>query len=164
MTFRGPTLADGPALHRLVKRCPPLDENSRYCNLLQVSHFADTAIVAEIAGELVGFITGYRIPGREDVLFVWQVAVGPEARGAGVGQRMLLELVRRVDGVRLMETTVTPDNEASSAMFQRFAEKLSAPLARSPFLSSAEHFEGEHDDEILFRIGPLDADLLRQAQ
>ena len=154
--FRKPSLEDGPALHRLVKRCPPLDENSRYCNLLQVSHFADTGIIAERDGEMIGFITGYRIPGREDVLFVWQVAVGPEGRGAGVGQRMLAELVRRVPGIRYMETTVTPDNDASAAMFEGFAEKHSAPVERTPYLSRDRHFDGEHDDEVLFRIGPFE--------
>lgn len=157
IVFRKPVLEDGPALYRLVKRCPPLDENSRYCNLLQVSHFADTGIIAQRDGEMIGFITGYRIPGREEVLFVWQVAVGPEGRGAGVGQRMLAALVRRVADVRYVETTVTPDNAASAAMFERFAEKHGAAVKRTPYLSRDRHFDGEHDDEVLFRIGPFDA-------
>lgn len=155
--FRKPVLEDGAALHRLVKRCPPLDENSRYCNLLQVSHFADTGIIALLDEEMIGFVTGYRIPGRDEVLFVWQVAVGPEGRGAGVGQRMLAELVRRVPGIRYVETTVTPDNAASAAMFERFADKLGAPVQRTPFLSRDPHFDGKHDDEVLFRIGPFRA-------
>jgi len=157
IVFREPVLEDGPALYRLVKRCPPLDENSRYCNLLQVSHFADTGIIAQRDGEMIGFITGYRIPGREEVLFVWQVAVGPEGRGAGVGQRMLAALVRRLADVRYVETTVTPDNAASAAMFERFAEKHGAAVKRSSYLFRDRHFDSEHDDEVLFRIGPFDA-------
>ena len=102
MRLRQPTLRDGPALHNLVERCPPLDHNSRYCNLLQVSHFRDTAIVAEQEGNLRGFVSGYRIPGREDVLFVWQVGVSPEGRGQGLAPRMLLELIDRVEGVRYL--------------------------------------------------------------
>jgi hypothetical protein len=47
MILREPGAADGPALHALVEQCPPLDPNSRYCNLLQITHFAGTAVVAE---------------------------------------------------------------------------------------------------------------------
>src|SRR5690606_42164986 len=65
----------------LVARCQPLDTNSVYCNLLQCSDFADTAIAAEDAnGQLVGFISGYRPPSRPDTLFVWQVAVDASMR------------------------------------------------------------------------------------
>ncbi|MFW9674712.1 hypothetical protein V3H45_25585, partial [Vibrio parahaemolyticus] len=71
--LRRPTDGDGYNLHQLVARCQPLDTNSVYCNLLQCSDFADTAIAAENAqGELVGFISGYRPPSRPDTLFVWQ--------------------------------------------------------------------------------------------
>lgn len=155
MRLRQPTLADGAALHDLVDRCPPLDHNSRYCNLLQVSHFRDTAIVAEHEGDLCGFVSGYRIPEREDVLFVWQVGVSPEGRGQGLAPRMLLELIGRVNGVRYLETTVTPDNEASAAVFEKVANALDAPIERSVMFESETHFDGEHDEEVLFRIGPF---------
>ena len=59
VTLRQPTDQDGYSLHQLVSRCQPLDINSVYCNLLQCTDFADTAIAAENAqGELVGFISG----------------------------------------------------------------------------------------------------------
>jgi len=155
MRLRRPTPADGAALHKLVERCPPLDPNSRYCNLLQVSHFRDTAIVAEQGDRLTGFVSGYRIPGREDVLFVWQLGVAPEGRGCGLAPTMLLALLNRVEGVRYLETTVTPDNGASSAVFERVANRLGVRLQRSVMFESETHFEGAHDEEVLFRIGPI---------
>ena len=154
--FRKPTPVDGPAIHRLVKACPPLDENSRYCNLLQASHFADTAILAEKGGELIGFITGYTPPGSPDVLFVWQVAVAEAARGMKLARRMLEVLTDRL-GVAWVETTVTPDNVPSARMFEGFARTRSAAVKRSVMFSGDTHFEGLHDDEVLFRIGPLQA-------
>ena len=81
--LRQPTATDGANLFELVAQCPPLDGNSMYCNLLQCSHFADTSVAAETDGELVGFISAYRVPERRDTLFVWQVAVGASARGRG---------------------------------------------------------------------------------
>src|SRR5690606_35020586 len=79
ITLRPPASADGPHLHRLVRACKPLDENSIYCNLLQCTHFADTCVAAEQDGELVGFISGYIPPKQADTLFVWQVAVSEQA-------------------------------------------------------------------------------------
>lgn len=155
--LRKPTVKDGAALHELVQQCAPLDENSRYCNLLQVSHFGDTGIVAECGDALVGFITGYRVPGRAGVLFVWQVGVSPAGRGQGLAQRMLNALVSRLGDIDTVETTVTPDNSASTAMFEKFARLNDASITRETLFRKQEHFASEHEDEVLFRIGPLRA-------
>lgn len=155
--LREPKPTDGARLHSLIAACPPLDENSVYCNLLQCSHFAATTVVAERNGALVGAISGYLLPERPDTLFIWQVAVSEQARGAGLAVRMLDHIVQRdyCAGVSYMETTVTGDNEASWAMFQRFASNWGAQLARSVCFDRAEHFQGHHDTEFLARIGPL---------
>ena len=78
--LRRPSALDALAVAELVRRCPPLDMNSLYCNLLQCSHFADCAVVADCCGKLVGSVTGYRLPEQPDVLFIWQVAVLELAR------------------------------------------------------------------------------------
>ena len=161
--LRRPVKEDGAAIYNLVKRCPPLDENSRYCNLLQTSHFRDSAVVAERDGELLGFVTGYRLPRAPDVLFVWQVAVSPAARGYGLGKRMLEALIERGGGIRFLETTVTPGNAASRRMFERLADAYEAPVRKEVIFKSEDHFERRHDDEVLFRIGPID-DRSRHAQ
>src|SRR5690625_5758066 len=44
LLFRKPSAKDGYPLHELVAASPPLDPNSAYCNLLQCTHFADTAV------------------------------------------------------------------------------------------------------------------------
>lgn len=157
VTLRQPQLADGAQLHRLVSRCPPLDENSRYCNLLQVSHFRDTSIVAEQHGQLIGFVTGYRLPQRPEVLFVWQVGVSPEGRGQGLAGRMLSALLARHQDVRYLETTVTPDNQPSESLFRGLAERLRAQLVTDLLFDNHRHFEGAHDSEVLYRIGPFKA-------
>jgi L-2,4-diaminobutyric acid acetyltransferase len=156
--LRNPERRDGAALHRLVRECPPLDENSLYCNLLQVTHFADTCVAAEQSGHLVGFISAYIVPGRPNTLFVWQVAVGAEARGQGLATRMLDHLLGRQEclGVTHLETTVTTSNDASWALFEGFARMHGAPLERSTLFARDTDFHGEHDSEILARIGPLE--------
>ena len=109
------------------------------------------------AGGPCGFITGYVRPSRPDTFFVWQVAVDQDHRGQGLARRMLHSLADRLvpRGHRYLEATVTPDNTASTAMFESFARDRGCQVARSP-LFGAEHFpEGGHEPEVLFRIGPI---------
>ena len=153
--FRSPQPSDGSQVFRLVQRCKPLDENSMYCNLLQCSHFSDTSIVAEVAGEMVGFISGYRLPQQANTLFIWQVAVDSRQRGKGLASQMLEQLVRRMGGVTYLHTTITADNTASWSTFRRFALNLGAPLIHKTFFDKQQHFAGEHNSEELVVIGPF---------
>ncbi|WP_323845610.1 diaminobutyrate acetyltransferase [Microbulbifer magnicolonia] len=155
--LRRPVSEDGAAVHRLISRCPPLDENSIYCNLLQASHFSDTSVAAEVDGELAGFVSGYLMPQRPDTLFIWQVAVASEARGIGLAGRMIREILRRPAcvQVRHLETTITPDNTASWALFRGLARKLGAGCVDSVMFDRERHFRGRHDSEMLLRIGPF---------
>ncbi|MFZ5655096.1 MAG: diaminobutyrate acetyltransferase [Pseudomonadota bacterium] len=158
--LRQPRPADGASVFELIARCPPLDPNSRYCNLLQCSHFADTSIIAMAAdGRVLGFLSGYRIPARPDTLFVWQVAVAAAARGLGLGSRLLRDLLARpqLADIRFLETTIGPDNRASRALFERLARSRGAAIDSATLFESDRHFGGRHADEILLRIGPLAA-------
>lgn len=157
LQLRAPTADDGPALHALVRACPPLDLNSRYCNLLQCTHFADTAAVAGRDGRLLGAVTGYRLPQRPDTLFIWQVAVHPEARGAGLARRLLDHLVQRLPDVRRLETSVTAGNAPSAALFTAFARRRGAALVREPLFERERHLDNSQDTEWLLRIGPFAA-------
>jgi len=145
------------ALHRLVGECPPLDPNSSYCNLLQCSHFGATSIAAVHDGELYGSVTGYRVPEQPDTLFVWQVAVHPQARGQGLARTMLRKLIAQLPDIRFIETSITPGNEASWRLFTGLATELHADMARSVMFDRELHFQGAHESEHLVRIGPFGA-------
>ncbi len=159
ITFRKPRSTDGHPLNQLISRCPPLDTNSTYCNLLQCTHFADTSIAAVTQqDELVGFISGYIPPSRPDTLFVWQVAVDERCRGQNVAQRMLMALIDRCQSeqsLHYIETTITPGNTASEALFSRVYQQLSAPIEKTVLFSRKNHFADQHDDEVLWRGGPF---------
>lgn len=152
-----PRAEDGPAVTALIAACPPLDPNSAYCNLLQCSHFADSCIVAERNGALLGWISGYRPPSDPSRFFVWQVAVSAKARGEGLAGRMLDALLARpsAKGVTHLITTVTKGNEASWALFRGFARKRNVPLTEAPLFERDTHFAGKHDTEWQAEIGPF---------
>jgi len=155
--FRKPELSDGAAIQQLIQDAPPLDVNSTYAYLLLCLHFRDTCVVAERNGQLAGFISAYVPPRHPDVLFVWQVAVHPSARGQRLGAAILTELLARDAAalVRYVETTVSPDNAASRRMFARLATDLNAPLDEQALFPPTLFGGADHDDERLLRIGPF---------
>lgn len=157
LRFRRPEAADGVRVWDLVAACPPLDRNSIYCNILQCTHFAETCVLVEHDGEPVGWVSGYLPPAEPRTLFIWQVAVHEKARGLGLARRMLLALLERpaLRHVEFIRTTVTPDNEASRALFRSVAARADAAFDEGPGFDAQAHFDGRHDSERLITIGPM---------
>lgn len=157
LRFERPVLADGKAVHELIRRSPPLDLNSSYCYFLLCSHYADSCVVARRQDDMVGFISAYRLPQDAQTLFIWQVAVDASQRGRGVAGKMLQQLLTRpiCASVRYLETTISPDNHASRRLFSRFAEQHDAPWHEEVFLGHEQFGDESHDEEMLIRIGPF---------
>ena len=155
--LRAPCATDGPDVFRLISQCPPLDTNSMYCNLLQCSHFSKTSVAAIQNNELVGFISGYILPEQTNTLFIWQVAVGEKARRQDLAGRMLKNILERqqFNKVEFIETTITETNTASWALFESLAKKLNTKITKSSMFDRDRHFAGQHDTELLARIGPF---------
>lgn len=172
--LRHPVPADAAAIHRLVRTDGGLDLNSLYCYLLIGRDFSRTSLVAirrGTAGEsLAGFVSAYRPPERPASLFVWQIGVARDARRQGLARRMLHHLLAlpACRGIRLLEATVTPSNEASRRLFAGLAADLGAACRVGPGFA-ADLFAGgdpsgaahaaaagqPHEREDCFLIGPL---------
>lgn len=159
LRFVAPAVEHGAAIHDLIAKCRPLDLNSTYLYLLLTHHFAQTCILALAGDEPVGFVSGYIPPGKRDTLFVWQVAVAPAARGQGLAKKMLLTLLQRpaLAEVTRIETTVSPSNTPSRAMFEAVAAALHAPLNDAPLFTAAHFGADAHEEERLIAIGPFRA-------
>jgi L-2,4-diaminobutyric acid acetyltransferase len=173
--MRHPVSADAAAIHRLVRTDGGLDLNSLYCYLLIGRDFSRTSLVAIRRGttgeSLAGFVSAYRPPERPGTLFIWQIGVARDARRQGLARRMLHRLLAlpACRGIRLLEATVTPSNEASRGLFTRLAADLGAACRVEPGFA-AELFAGggpsigaagagdahePHEREDCFVIGPL---------
>lgn len=157
LILRRPDAEDGVAVNDLVARCKPLDENSVYCNLLQCSHFRETSALAEVDGDVRGFVSGYLLPDSPDTLFVWQVAVDARMRGQSLAKRLMLDILRRPSArtVRNLHTTITSENVPSRKVFSSVAKHLNADVSQEAMFDRTRHFEGEQSSEILWRIGPF---------
>ena len=114
-------------------------------------------IAKDDSGQVMGFVSGYRIPARPEVLFVWQVVVSAKARGQGLAGRMIQALLESdsCHKVTHLETSITNDNDAYWGLFKKLASKLSAPTGETVMFDKDAHFAGNHATEMLFRIGPF---------
>lgn len=154
--------SEGSSLWRLVQDTKLLEPNSAYAYLLLCRDFADTCLVAEQAGQIVGCVTAYRPPPRPEALFVWQIGVHPRVQGQGIGRQLLLELLRRpaAADAQYLEATIGVSNEASQRLFRGVARALACPCEVRPWFDE-EHFpppapgDRRHEAEPLFRIGPI---------
>ncbi|WP_405138151.1 diaminobutyrate acetyltransferase [Nocardia sp. NBC_01388] len=150
---RAPALEDGARIWRIAADSGVLDTNSSYAYLLWCRDFAATSAVVEIDGKVGGFVIGYLRPQQPGTFFVWQVAVDETYRGRGLGGAMLDSLMDGLagQGVSTLETTVSPDNAASTAMFAALARRRGALLTARPLFDPG-HFPDGHEPEHLFRI------------
>lgn len=146
----------------LARDSGALDLNTPYFYLTIADRFADTSVIARSGDRIVGFIAGLRPPKAHDTVFVWQITVAGEVRGRGIAHEMLRTLLERLapQGVRYLDASVTPSNEASQQMFRRFAERLAAPCEESILYPAGLFPDGGHEPEHLLHIGPFDARMI----
>ncbi|WP_417385577.1 diaminobutyrate acetyltransferase [Gimesia sp.] len=162
LIFREPTLEDGLAISNLVKNCPPLDVNSLYVSLLLCRDFHDTCVLVEHDSQIVGFLSAYVPPHRENTIFIWQAAVDSSMRGCGVASRMLDALLSRenLSDINYLETTITPSNKSSQKLFRSLAKRLNTECRTCSGFSSDLFGEAEeHEPEELYQLGPFTLEL-----
>ncbi len=157
LLLRKPRIGDGADVHRLITLTEPLDINSLYCYLLICDHFNETSIIAREGESVRGFISAYVHPKKDDTLFIWQVAVDSSMRRQGLAMRMAAGILNRdfAAAIRYIETTVSPSNGASSRFFEALASRLDTVLTKEPYITESMFGRERHEEETLFRIGPV---------
>ena len=155
--LRAPSAQDGHRIYGALKLWGGLDLNSTYACLLMCDRFAAQSALAEVEGQLVGFVVGLATCEAPGALFVWQVGVAPEMRGQRIGRTLIDHILKRDTArYRYVEAHVGPNNAASMRLFESIARDLKAPFAAHEDYPAA-WFPAGHDAEHLVRIGPLPA-------
>jgi L-2,4-diaminobutyric acid acetyltransferase len=156
VAFRVPTPADGHVVWKMVNSDKNLDTNSAHYYVTWFRDFAYTSVVATVAEEIVGFLTGYRRPEQPDTYFVWQTATKPGHGIPDLGPTIFDHAAKRQvrTGARFIETTVTVDDEPTVMNLKTFADARSTQIEHH-ILFPSNAFPGDHHDEVLYRIGPL---------
>ncbi|MRH41753.1 diaminobutyrate acetyltransferase [Aquibacillus halophilus] len=159
--MRKPLLEDGKKIWRLIKETKVLDLNSAYYYTILCKYFTDTCVVAEENGEIVGFISAFREPTEMRSIFVWQVAVDQSQRGKGLASSLLQGLLKRKEcsDINYLDTTISPSNEASKALFQKLANTLKTKMVETEILHPSLFPNENHELEQTYRIGPFHQEL-----
>ncbi|WP_150238775.1 diaminobutyrate acetyltransferase [Nocardiopsis quinghaiensis] len=156
VVFRRPEPSDAHAVREMVDASEELDNNSEYYYMIWFRDFARTSMVADLDGEVIGFLSGYRRPDRPDTYFVWQEAVTPRHGIPFLGVKLFDHAVEQelLAGARYVEATVSEANTPIVMVLKRFAKRWGADIDRSVLFTSAD-FGGGHHEETLYRIGPV---------
>jgi L-2,4-diaminobutyric acid acetyltransferase len=156
VVFRRPVSADARAVWEMVRASDELDDNSEYYYMIWFRDFSRTSMVAELDGEVIGFLSGYRRPERPDTYFVWQEAVRPRHGIPFLGVKLFDHAVEQelLTGARYVEATVSEANTPIVMVLKRFAKRWNADVDKSVLFSGADFGDGHHE-ETLYRIGPV---------
>lgn len=143
-------------IYKLVEETKVLDLNSEYLYLLQSTHFKNTSAIAVLNEKVVGFVSAYKLPEKNNALFIWQVAIDEKLRGQDLANKLMLHILKRKENLDLnyIHTTVSPSNKSSIRAFEKLAEKLKTNVVSKEFFEK-EDFINQHEEEVLYEIGPF---------
>ena len=87
----------------------------------------------------------------------------PDFRGQGIATQMLLSLLERraCRPVRYLETTIGPSNQVSQRLFEVLAHRLDTSIQQSSLFAANLFGDQQHEEEVLYRIGPIDPTTLQ---
>jgi phosphoribosylamine--glycine ligase len=111
--------ADAGEVAHLLQVSPPLEAYPLHLLLIAQRCFGQTCWVAEVRGEIVGWLMGLGRDHDPRCWFLWQIGVRPSAQRRGIARRLLRygEKHLAAAGFERVEVTVDPENEASLSLF-----------------------------------------------
>ena len=154
--IKEPSKSFSKEIYKLVESTKVLDVNSEYLYLLQSTHFKDTCAIAIMEEQVVGFVSAYKLPNEANKLFIWQVAVDERLRGYGLANKLMLNILKRKENINLnyINTTVSPSNKSSIRAFEKLTSVLKTKMISKDFFEK-EDFINQHEEEVLYEIGPF---------
>ena len=157
LSFRTPVTNDGSSIHALVKRCKPLDLNSRYCYLTLCKHFSSTcAVVAENDQWLpLSSPTSCRRSVIRCLSGSWLLMLAFAVRAWQ--KKMLRHLLSRhnLKRIRYVEATVNPSNDAARALFKSLGKDCACSVDEELIFHASMFGNESHEQESLIRVGPI---------
>ena len=97
---------------------------------LFLDHFHATSFVAELDGDLAGFLIGFMSPSLPDAAYIHFVGVHPQFRGSGLARvlyQRFFELAA-ADGRRVVSAVTAPRNTGSIAFHTAMGFTVTEPI------------------------------------
>lgn len=134
---------DYAAVHELAGEIDGIVQHPAHVYKIMNDHFGDTFFIAKEDDEkgnehLQGFMMGFISHKVARHLFVWQIAVSPQAQGKSIGSKLLeytIGYARKSNDCEAVLATVETDNVASQKLFEKFG-----------FQIESERFKGQMQD------------------
>ncbi|HMQ10331.1 MAG TPA: diaminobutyrate acetyltransferase [Oligoflexia bacterium] len=154
--FRKPKKSDAQEIHAMLQPYKPYVGTSPvYTYLLICEHFDDTSIVVTSeSDEIVGFISAYQPPKKQNTLFLWEVAVKKGYHGNNLNKKMIEKLFNRINP-NYIEATVNPSNQTFIKRLKQLSKNFACELSQKVLFASDHFGTQNHEDEVLFRMGPI---------
>jgi len=154
--FRKPEKQDAAEIYALLQPYKPyVGTSPLYTYLMICEYFCDTSVVViNDHHEIIGFMSGFLAPTKQQTLFIWEIAVKNGYHGNNLYIRMAKELYAR-NKPRYIELTVNPSNTQSIKRINQLAEIFSCPCKVIPLFPSEYFGDCKHEDEVLYRVGAI---------
>lgn len=116
--------------------------------------FRETSVLAELDGQLLGWISAYILPYDPQTLFIWTVEVVEADRDVGISALMLGYLMRQeaCAGVTRVQTVISCDEDRPWELFRRFARWQHSRMNVQPYFTQALTPHKRHENENLVTI------------
>jgi GNAT superfamily N-acetyltransferase len=114
-------------------------------------HFRETSFVAEVNGDLVGFLVGFLSPALTDEAYIHFVGVHPEHRNLGVGRALYERFFdsARSAGRHYVRCVTSPANSVSIAFHRSMGFQLRERTEDGRQLSVYPDYDGPGENRVL---------------
>ncbi len=115
-------------------------------------HFRETSFVAEINGEMVGFLNGFFSQTYPDTAYIHFVGVHPAVRKLGVGHRLYNHFfdASLKYGRSLVRCVTSPVNKTSIAFHKRLGFTIEPGNVQADGLQVNQDYDGLGEERVLF--------------
>ena len=125
-------------IHELAGKINGIFQHPAHVYKIMSDHFGDTFFIAkdkkgDNTSEIAGFMMGFISRKIESTLFIWQIAVSPQAQGKKTGSKLLrhtIDYAIKTADCNAVIATVETDNTASQHLFEKFNFQIL--IQRSP--------------------------------
>lgn len=116
-------------------------------------HFRDTSFVAERAGVIAGFITGFRSQTYPEQAYIHYVGIDPATRGSGLGRQLYERFfaAARNQGCTEVHCVTSPINTGSIAFHRAMGFEFLPGDAEQDGIPYTANYDGRGDPRVRFR-------------
>lgn len=127
-------------------------EVSGLLQMLFFKHFSSTSFVAEIDGEMVGFLVGFLSQDFENEAYIHFIGVHPEFRKDGVARTLyekFFEAVKK-ENRNIVRCLTSPINKTSIAFHTKMGFTIEPQELVVEGIPVAKDYDGRDQDRVLF--------------